>query len=87
MHVQPLHHHIISSLDSPKSATITNVSQRLPSTSVEVSVGEILSTDEKRASVSIREEQQHRHSSSSCSSSEFGDTNESTFSTTAIKWI
>jgi hypothetical protein len=71
----------ISSLDSPKSATITNVSQRLPSTSVEVSVGEILSTDEKRASVSIREQQQHRHSSSSCSSSEFGDTNENTFST------
>jgi hypothetical protein len=72
---------LISSLDSPKSATITNVSQRLPSTSVEVSVGEILSTDEKRASVSIREEQ-HRHSSSSCSSSEFGDINENTFSTT-----
>jgi hypothetical protein len=72
---------LISSLDSPKSATITNVSQRLPSTSVEVSVGEILSTDEKRASVSIRE-QQHRHSSSSCSSSELGDNNENTFSTT-----
>jgi hypothetical protein len=71
---------LISSLDSPKSATITNVSQRLPSTSVEVSVGEILSTDEKRASVSIRE-QQHRHSSSSCSSSDFGDLNENTFST------
>jgi hypothetical protein len=72
------------SLDSPKSATITNVSQRLPSTSVEVSVGEILSTDGKRASVSIREQQQQqqRHSSSSCSSSEFGDTNENTFSTT-----
>jgi hypothetical protein len=72
---------LISSLDSPKSATITNVSQRLPSTSVEVSVGEILSTDEKRASVSIREEQ-HRHSSSSCSSSEFDDMNENTFPTT-----
>jgi len=71
---------LISSLDSPKSATITNISQRLPSTSVEVSVGEILSTDEKRASVSIRE-QQHRHSSSSCSSSDFGDLNENTFST------
>lgn len=72
------------SLDSPKSATITNVSQRLPSTSVEVSVGEILSTDGKRASVSIREQQQQqqRHSSSSCSSSEFGDTNENAFSTT-----
>jgi hypothetical protein len=71
------------SLDSPKSATITNVSQRLPSTSVEVSVGEILSTEGKRASVSIREQQQQqRHSSSSCSSSEFGDTNENTFSTT-----
>ena len=72
---------LISSLDSPKSATITNVSQRLPSTSVEVSVGEILSTDEKRASVSIRE-QQHRHSSSSCSSTELDDNNENTFSTT-----
>jgi hypothetical protein len=71
---------LISSLDSPKSTTITNVSQRLPSTSVEVSVGEILSTDEKRASVSIREEQ-NRHSSSSCSSSEFGDIIENTFST------
>ena len=66
-----------SSLDSPKSATITNVSQRLPSTSVEVSVGEILSTEEKRASVSIREQQQQRRrSSSSCSSSDLGETNE-----------
>lgn len=81
-----------SSLDSPKSATITNVSQRLPSTSVEVSVGDILSTEEKRASVSIREQQSqqqsqqqqhhHRHSSSSCSSSDYDDTNENTFSTT-----
>lgn len=73
-----------SSLDSPKSATITNVSQRLPSTSVEVSVGDILSTEGKRASVSIREEQQQsqpQHSSSSCSSSEFGDTIENTIST------
>jgi hypothetical protein len=67
-----------SSLDSPKSATITNVSQRLPSTSAEVSVGEILSTDEKRASVSIREEQQRRHSASSYSSSETGDIAENT---------
>lgn len=66
-----------SSSDSPKSATITNVSQRLPSTSVEVSVGEILSTEEKRASVSIREQQQQRRrSSSSCSSSDMGETNE-----------
>ncbi|CAF1294571.1 unnamed protein product [Adineta steineri] len=81
---------LISSLDSPKSATITNVSQRLPSTSVEVSVGEILSTDEKRASVSIREQQKqqqpqqqsYRHSSSSCSSSELDDITENTFSTT-----
>lgn len=73
---------LMSSLDSPKSATINNVSQRLPSTSVEVSVGEILSTDEKRASVSIREQQQqYCHSSSSCSSSEFDDINETTFST------
>jgi hypothetical protein len=72
---------LLSSLDSPKSATITNVSQRLPSTSVEVSVGEILSTDDKRASVSIRE-QQHRHSSSSCSSSDMGDMNENTSITT-----
>lgn len=70
------------SLDSPKSATISNVSQRLPSTSVEVSVGEILSTGEKRASVSIREqEQQHPSSSpsSSCSSSELDDADESAF--------
>lgn len=78
-----------SSLDSPKSATITNVSQRLPSTSVEVSVGDILSIEEKRASVSIREQQSqqqqqqhHRHSSSSCSSSDYDDTSETTFSTT-----
>jgi len=61
-----------SSLDSPKSATITNVSQRLPSTSVEVSVSEILLTNEKRASVSIREEEQC-HSISSCSSTETGN--------------
>lgn len=80
-----------SSLDSPKSATITNVSQRLPSTSVEVSVGDILSTEEKRASVSIREQQsqqqqeQHRHSSSSCSSSDYDEANENTFSTTTNK--
>ena len=68
------------SLDSPKSATITNVSQRLPSTSVEVSVGEILSTGDKRASVSIREQQQQqRHSSSSCSSSELDDADENAF--------
>lgn len=75
-----------SSLDSPKSATITNVSQRLPSTSVEVSVGDILSTGGKRASVSIREDhqqaqQQQQHSSSSCSSSEFGDTIDNTLPT------
>ena len=73
-----------SSLDSPKSATITNVSQRLPSTSVEVSVGDTLSTNVKRASVSVREDQQQQqqqHSSSSCSSSEFGDTIDNTFST------
>ncbi|CAF5201102.1 unnamed protein product, partial [Rotaria magnacalcarata] len=44
---------LISSSDSPKSATINNVSQRLPSTSVEVSVGDILSTNDKRASVSV----------------------------------
>lgn len=72
---------LVSSMDSPKSATITNVSQRLPSTSVEVSVGDILSTDDKRASVSVLK-QQPRYSSSSCSSSEFGDINESTFTTT-----
>jgi hypothetical protein len=60
-----------SSLDSPKSATITNVSQRLPSTSVEVSVSEILSTNKKRASVSIREEEQC-YSISSCPSVETG---------------
>ncbi|UJR22678.1 hypothetical protein I4U23_025715 [Adineta vaga] len=76
---------LVSSLDSPKSATITNVSQRLPSTSVEVSVGEILSTDDKRASVSIREQQQHRHSTSSCSSSELGDINENVSSQTTNK--
>lgn len=64
-----------SSIDSPKSATITNVSQRLPSTSVEVSVGDLLSNNEKRASVSIRE-QEHRHSTSSTSSSEMEENNE-----------
>ena len=72
---------LISSSGSPKSATITNVSQRLPSTSVEVSVGEILSTDEKRASVSVREEQPH-YLSSSCSSLEAGDNSETTLATT-----
>ncbi|CAF1316863.1 unnamed protein product [Rotaria sordida] len=72
---------LVSSLDSPKSATITNVSQRLPSTSVEVSVGDILSTDDKRASVSVRK-QQTRYSSSSGSSSEFGDITQSTFTAT-----
>ncbi|CAF2820535.1 unnamed protein product [Rotaria sp. Silwood2] len=72
---------LVSSSDSPKSATITNVSQRLPSTSVEVSVGDILSTDDKRASVSIRK-QQPRYSSSSCSSSEYGDIAQSTFTAT-----
>ncbi|CAF4588061.1 unnamed protein product, partial [Rotaria magnacalcarata] len=66
---------------SPKSATINNVSQRLPSTSVEVSVGDILSTNDKRASVSVLKHQP-RYSSSSGSSSEFGDMNESTFSET-----
>lgn len=65
-----------SSIDSPKSATITNVSQRLPSTSVEVSVGEILSNNDKRASVSVRQHE-HRHSTSSTSSSELDETNES----------
>ncbi|CAF1099079.1 unnamed protein product [Rotaria magnacalcarata] len=72
---------LISSSDSPKSATINNVSQRLPSTSVEVSVGDILSTNDKRASVSVLKHQP-RYSSSSGSSSEFGDMNESTFSET-----
>ncbi|CAF3698097.1 unnamed protein product [Rotaria sp. Silwood1] len=72
---------LVSSLDSPKSATITNVSQRLPSTSVEVSVGDILSTDDKRASVSVLK-QQPRYSSSSGSSSEFGDIAQSTFTAT-----
>ncbi|CAF3359628.1 unnamed protein product [Rotaria socialis] len=72
---------LISSSDSPKSATINNVSQRLPSTSVEVSVGDILSTDDKRASVSVLKHQP-RYSSSSGSSSEFGDMDESTFTVT-----
>ncbi|CAF0835111.1 unnamed protein product [Adineta ricciae] len=77
---------LVSSLDSPKSATITNVSQRLPSTSVEVSVGEILSTDDKRASVSIREQRpQQRYSTSSCSSSELGDINENSLLQAANK--
>lgn len=61
-----------SSLDSPKSATITNVSQRLPSTSVEISVSEALSTNEKRVSVSIRDVEEHRLISS-CASTETGD--------------
>lgn len=66
---------VTSSIDSPKSATITNVSQRLPSTSVEVSVGDILSNNDKRASVSVRQ-QEHRHSTSSTSSSELEENNE-----------
>lgn len=73
-----------SSIDSPKSATITNVSQRLPSTSVEVSVGEILSNNEKRASVSIRE-QERRRSTSSTSSSELEDNNDASLSSLPTK--
>jgi hypothetical protein len=64
-----------SSLDSPKSATIINVSQRLPSTSVEISVSEILSTNDKHASVSILDEENY-HSISSHLSTEPGDITE-----------
>jgi hypothetical protein len=53
-----------SSLESPKSTTVNNVSQRLPSTSAEVSVSDILSTNEKRASVSIRDGKDEKHRSS-----------------------
>lgn len=72
-----------SSLDSPKSATITNISQRLPSTSVEVSVGDILSNNDKRASVSVRQ-QEHRNSTSSASSSSEIDENNDSMSKTKM---
>jgi hypothetical protein len=59
-----------SSLESPKSTTITNVSQRLPSISAEVSVSEILSNNEKRASVSIRDDDEEEKQRASTETSD-----------------
>jgi hypothetical protein len=58
-----------SSLDNLKSSTIKDASQYLPSILNEISVDEILSTDEKNASVSNHEEPR-RHTISFCLSTE-----------------